>query len=237
MKRSILLITLSILFVCRGNAQELTVEYNTGYGTYRMGDMKDMLEGIRVEPPLDHLRTTDNFPGYQLHTVRVGYAWMKHQAGVLFEYLNTAGRNHLADYSGEFSGEIRVRGYKTGLFYRWSFAGVPLGDMALEPYLQFSSGITADRVKSRAYLAIGEEALVDHRETLNGSNLFVEPAAGVRLKVNRHIAVNLSAGYEWDPVSNLYAKKEGQRVKSEAGTDWSGLRLQAGLIFYVSLKR
>lgn len=237
MKRNIVLLITGILFVCQTRAQELTVEYNTGYGTYQMKDMKDMLQGIRVEPPLDNFQTTDNFPGYMLHNIRFGYAWKKHQAGVLFEYLNTAGRNHLADYSGEFSGEIRVKGYKTGLFYRWSFARLPLGNMALEPYLQFSTGIIADRVKSHTYLAIGETMLVDHYETLHGINMFVEPAVGMRLKVNRHIAVNLSVGYEWDPVSNLYAKKEGQRVKSDAGADWSGLRLQAGLVFYISLKR
>ena len=238
MKRNILLIiVLSITFVWQAKAQELTVEYNPGYGSYCMKDMKDMLSGIRVEPPLDNFRTTDNFPGYLLQNLRIGYAWKKHQAGILFEYMNTAGRNHLADYSGEFSAKIRVKGYKTGLFYRWFFAQAPMGNAVWEPYLQFSAGIIADRVKSHTYLVIGDETHVDFRESLNGTNLFMEPAVGVRFKMCRYAAVNLSLGYEWDPTGILYAKKDGKRIKSDFSADWSGVRLQAGLIFYLSLKK
>lgn len=234
MKRIIVFILGCIVSVAQLQAQEFTAEYNLGYGTYRMSNMKEKLSGIKVEPDLVGLRATDNFSGYMLQDARIGFAWKKHHAGVLFSYMNTAGRNHLADYSGEFSAEIRLKGYKTGAFYRFTVADGVWGNMPLRPYVQLSTGMVANRLQSHTHLLIDGTPIVEFGEKMKGTNFFLEPAIGAQLRVCKYAAVNLSIGYEWDPVRNMYDEKT--ELKNDAEADWSGLRVQAGLIFYMPLK-
>ena len=87
-----LLATLSL------QAQELTLEYNVGFATYKMGDMKSLLD--EAKPSLNHVKTTDNFPGYITHQAKLGLEWRKlHQAGLLLDFMNTVGNKGVSDYS------------------------------------------------------------------------------------------------------------------------------------------
>lgn len=95
-----------------GNAQKITVEYNAGFGSYNLSGMKDLLNTML--PELNGVKTTDNFPGYLMHDMRIGFEWKRHQLGGLFDYMNTAGKKGVSDYSGDYSLVIRTKGYKAG---------------------------------------------------------------------------------------------------------------------------
>ena len=51
--------------------------------------MKDILKNQML--PVTNAQVTDNFPGYVTQDTRVGLEWSRHHAGVLFNYMNTAG--------------------------------------------------------------------------------------------------------------------------------------------------
>ncbi|WP_304966589.1 hypothetical protein [uncultured Parabacteroides sp.] len=52
----------------------------------------------------------------------------------------------------------------------------------------------------------------------------------------RYVALNLSVAYEWDAVKQEHTI-ENAESPSTFKVDWSGYRAQAGLIFYLNLKK
>ena len=138
MKKVLLFIALLFFFGRLGQAQSLTVEYNIGHGSYQMSDMEDFLN--RMELPVSNAQVTDNFPGYVTQDTRVGLEWSRHHAGVLFNYMNTAGKKGITDYSGSCNFELRNKGYKLGAFYRFRLVKEEISIFTFEPYIQFSAG-------------------------------------------------------------------------------------------------
>ena len=98
MKKVLLFIAILFFFDRFGQAQSLTIEYNIGHGSYQMSDMKDILKNQML--PVTNAQVTDNFPGYVTQDARVGVEWRRHHVGFLFNYMNTAGKNGVTDYSG-----------------------------------------------------------------------------------------------------------------------------------------
>ena len=236
MRRTGLLIALLVLLGFEAGAQSLTMEYNFGHGSYEMSKMKDLLENGHL--PVVNAQVTDNFPGYLTHDVRVGYEWRRHQAGALFTYMNTAGRRGVEDYSGACYFSVRSKGYKLGAFYRFRLADEKLGPFRFQPYLQASAGTVLNKVSEVYDYVYNEvpEATSHHTYKQSGTNFFVEPAFGIKFLLCRHVALNLSIAYEWDAIRNLNYVGEANYVP-EYDVDWSGYRAQAGLIFYLNLKK
>lgn len=223
-----------------GQAQMLSVEYNVGFGSYGMSGMKDLLN--TASPALNQLKVTDNFPGYLTHDMRIGFEWRRHQLGCLFDYLNTAGKKGVSDYSGDYSLVIRTKGYKFGLFYRYTLTDVLLGKLHLQPYLEMSSGVIFNNVQVKESLNYNISGApvpdyipgMEEQLKFTGPNLFLTPAIGARLKLCSYTAINVSIGYEWDPLKNLYIDGDKNKELTK-NADWSGFRVQGGLIFYIPL--
>lgn len=114
MKKVLLFIAILFFFDRFGQAQSLTIEYNIGHGSYQMSDMKDILKNQML--PVTNAQVTDNFPGYVTQDARVGVEWRRHHVGFLFNYMNTAGKNGVTDYSGSCDYKLRNKGYKARCF-------------------------------------------------------------------------------------------------------------------------
>ena len=235
MKKVLLFIAL-LFFGRLGQAQSLTVEYNIGHGSYQMSDMEDFLN--RMELPVSNAQVTDNFPGYVTQDTRVGLEWSRHHAGVLFNYMNTAGKKGITDYSGSCNFELRNKGYKFGAFYRFRLVKEEISIFTFEPYIQFSTGVVLNKVKEANSLFIESDPEAGYwkENTFSGRNFFVEPAFGIKFGLCRYVALNLSVAYEWDAVKQEHTI-ENAESPSTFKVDWSGYRAQAGLIFYLNLKK
>ena len=236
MKKVLLFIALLFFFGRLGQAQSLTVEYNIGHGSYQMSDMEDFLN--KMELPVTNAQVTDNFPGYVTRDTRMGIEWRRHHVGVLFNYMNTAGRKGVTDYSGSCNYELRNKGYKFGAFYRFRLVKEEISIFTFEPYVGLSTGVVLNKVKEANSLFIESDPEAGYwkENTFSGRNFFVEPAFGIKFGLCRYVALNLSVAYEWDAV-----KQEHTIEKAESPltfkVDWSGYRAQAGLIFYLNLKK
>ncbi|MCD8271092.1 MAG: hypothetical protein LUD46_23540 [Parabacteroides sp.] len=239
MKRLIIVVLL-IADSLVAQAQKLTFEYNAGFGSYGMSGMKDLLGS--VQPGLNQVKTIDNFPGYLTHDMRIGFEWKRHQWGYLFDYMNTAGKKGVSDYSGDYSLAMRIKGYKIGLFYRYTLADTPVGKLRLQPYLEMSSGTILNNVKMKESLHFNVSGTPTPEYTpgteeelkFTGPNFFLAPAIGARLKLCSYAAINLSIGYEWDALKSLYLDGDKDKKLTQKA-DWSGFRVQGGLIFYFPL--
>lgn len=209
------------------SAQQLILEYNGGYATYTMSSLKDFIS--RLSTPLKNTKVTDNFPGYITHEGKFGMAWHRlHQAGISIAYMNTAGSRGVADYSGSYRTELRVKGIRLGAFYRF-FLPHAAGKV-LSPYLQFSAGTIFNKGKLKENATVGAQTN-DDSASLSGNNFYLEPTLGCRIKLLPKIALNISAGYEWDFSTRFTYKGE----QANINPDWSGLRLQGGVVYTIPL--
>lgn len=209
--------------------QGFTLEYQLGYGVYNMSGMKNNLkESLQATNVLKGIKTTDNFPGYLTHDLRMGYQIQRHHFGILFGYMNTAGQNHLADYSGEYKYRIRNKGSKLGSFYRFYLTD----PSTFTPFIELSFGTVFTSSKIDMSLRLESTAYEQENIKLKGTNLFIQPALGFSYRFCSFASALVSVGYEWDPVTNM--TMEGEKVTLEA--DWSGLRINAGIITYFKTK-
>ena len=188
----------------------------------------------KMELPVSNAQVTDNFPGYVTQDTRVGLEWSRHHAGVLFNYMNTAGKKGITDYSGSCNFELRNKGYKFGAFYRFRLVKEEISIFTFEPYIQFSAGVVLNKVHEANRLFIESVPTAGYLQEghFSSKNFFVEPAFGIKFGLCRHVALNVNIAYEWDAVKqNLKSRYSDFKV------DWSGYKAQAGLIFYLNLKK
>lgn len=229
MKRIYTILFSLLLLSNLANAQRLFVEYNLGYGTFGMSDLKGLLQ--ESNPALEGIKVTENFPGYATHEVKAGIETGRISSGLLFGYQNTAGQKALADYSGEYKDVIRVKGYKTGLFARLLLTKK---DTPLSLFAQLSAGAIFNKINIKSQLSlpslnINQEAKVD----MNSINIFVQPTLVLQYSLFKEVALQAYAGYEWSPLKPEL-KYEGSKTNYQS--DWDGLRIGMGIVTYFRLK-
>ncbi|PXV66933.1 outer membrane protein with beta-barrel domain [Dysgonomonas alginatilytica] len=226
MKKAILVL-LSLFFILQAQSQ-ITVKYSVGYGSYKMSDMKDLLSGTRNAilakvPGLD-ISTTDNFPGYIMHTFDLGYRMQKHEFGITVSYLNTAGKISYADYSGKISSEIKVSGYRGGIFYRNYFYSISMGEnQSMSFYGEISPSLIFSKIKIDQEVFPKNNILELEDNSYNNTSVSLLPQLGVKYNFTSHIGLFVSTGYEINFSSKI------SEIESEI--DWSGLRVNGGISY------
>ncbi len=214
-------------------AQQLTLEYNLGYGTFAMGDLKETLSQSDVS--LNNLKVTDNFPGYIVNQAKIGLDFKQmHHTGILLDFMSTAGSKGVSDYSGSYHFTIRTKGTRLGAFYRFTPRGWQTH--TIRPYLQLSGGVIFNNAELEEELVIAKKQEHLDRMSLGGLNSYVEPAVGCRIRLLAHLDLNVSAGYEFD-LTKKFTDKSGQYTAIAISPDWSGIRLTGGLIYSIPLTR
>jgi hypothetical protein len=230
MKRYLILFLFCQLTALSALAQELTVEYNVGFGTYKMGNLKEFMENTTPQLQVNNVKVTDNFPGFITHQAKLGVEWKKlHQAGLLLDYMNTVSNKGVSDYSASYNITFRVKGLRLGGFYR--FALPDFSESLVRPYLQLSTGVVFNDGKFSEGVEFSNGLDDKASQSLGGANFFIEPAVGAKIRVHKRFALNVNVGYEFD-ISKKF-KYEGQSLT--IAPDWSGLRLQGGIIYYIPL--
>lgn len=232
MKHIYTLLILIIAGILPIKAQHLTLEYNIGYATYSMNDPKDFIQKTGPSFHLNNLKVNDNFPGYITHEGKIGLEWKSiHQAGILLGYINTVGNKGVADYSGSYNIDFRIKGIRLGAFYRFTLPGMT--EKRICPYLQLSSGTIFNNGTIKESLRLEGQGESNEKLSLGGTNFFIEPAIGCKIKLLPKIALTISVGYEWD-ISKKFTANEGSVTIQP---DWSGLRIQGGVIYYIPFSK
>ncbi|MDL2222226.1 hypothetical protein LJC35_06715 [Parabacteroides sp. OttesenSCG-928-N08] len=225
-------LALLLLMGVAASAQELTLEYNFGYGTFKMDRMKEVLSSIHI--PLENAKVTDNFPGNYTHQIKVGVLLQRHHVGMAIDLMNTAGQKGVADYSGSYYGSVRLHGTRFGYFYRFSLID-PQQKARFLPYLQLTAGFIGNECKTTDELILFGETIEKQALTLKGLNTFVEPAVGMRVHLIDNFWLNLNVGYQLDLTKDLDLPNGGG--DAYAYPDWSGLRVQGGILYTIPLRK
>jgi hypothetical protein len=217
-----ILLVLFLYYPIYAYTQGWSFEYSVGYGTYQLDDIKAMQDLI-LKSNNYGLKETDHFPGYITHTCALGFAIGSHHFGSNISYLTTGGRLRKADYSGSYTIDMVMNGYRLGTFYRYY---IHTGFSPLHIYLQISPGVLLSNLKMEEKVNIYSESAKESN-TLKGAGIYIEPTIGITYRLTDWLRFSFGGGYEADFLGTL--KLSGQKTQTKA--HWNGLRLYGGLLF------
>lgn len=223
------LLTFICLFIaCTQINSQVSIKYSFGYGDYNMSDMKDYLSDVRssilnIVPGLD-IATTDNFPGYQIQFLSLGYKMQKHEFGINSNFLSTAGKISYADYSGKISTKITINGYQQGLFYRYHFYSLNIKNkQKISFYGDISPSIIFSKIKINEEMYPENSILPPpNNRDLNNVSFSLLPQLGAQYNITSHILFFVNTGYEINFSSKI-------SEMNNKGVDWSGFRINGGI--------
>jgi len=220
-----LVIIFLLYYPLQAFTQVWLIEYTTGYGTYQLDDIKELQHSNLNNYGL---KETESFPNYITHSASLGYGTGLHHFGSTFSYLTTGGRLHRADYSGSYTIDMIINGYRLGTFYRFY---INKGFSPLSFYLQISPGVLFSNLEIKEQVIINSESVQENTK-LKGFGLYVEPSIGAKYRVANWLQFLLRGGYEFDFPGKM--KLSGQETQIES--NWNGFRLYGGLILFYQLK-
>ena len=217
------------LFCTVSYGQNFSVRYETGMGQYNMKEIKDLQTDFKnMVSDLD-VESVVRFPSALYYGIEAEYQFNKTNAlGVHLFYNTTAGRNHLADYSGEYKMDLLLSSYATGINYRCTFS--KLGKFSMSAYL--GAGIRFSTLKIKEDLTIYGDTLSHSDIIAHGTNFYTLPAIEISYPLLSKLDLNLKAGYEID-FRNKYVTIDGdgdpQILHNDDGKflniDYSGFRV------------
>lgn len=213
--------------------QSVKLGLNTGYGTYQMKDLKEFQSDVAEYYKEFNVEEVQQFPGYINYSASIEYSFgTKNLIGLNAAYVTTGGRNHVADYTGEYYLNMAVYAYNMGLQYRRVVTTINKFDL----YAQLRGGISFSTLEINESFTIYQVDSTSSSFTFVNHSFFFEPSVGTFYALGKDFSINFSLGYQIDTKSKLYSKDnkeetfpgfDGQPIY----TNWSGLRIELGLSY------
>lgn len=221
-----LLIILFLYYPIHAHTQGWAIDYSLGYSTYQLDDIVNLQHSMINNYGL---KETDCFPNYITHSVSLGFVTGRSNFGINFSYFTTGGRLNRADYSGSYTVDMIMNGYRLGSYYR-DYINTKYPPLSI--YLQLGSGVMFSSLKMEEKVNVYTESA---RETskLNGVGIYLEPTIGATYRFTNRLHFSLGGGYEADFLGTL--KLSGQETQIKA--HWNGFRLYGGITYILPTKK
>lgn len=231
MKKIVLLIfILSASFGIK--AQDITISYSAGYGSFKMNDMNGLLEYIQTLPRPDGngnalgAAIVDNFPGYVIHTLNIGYKIRKQELGFVTGYQTTGGKLSRIDYSGNYDYKAILNGFRLGFYYRNYFYTFNVDSKRNIAFFgEISPNAVLSSIKVTEKFNIGETPLIDEKNEYTNVSFSIVPQIGTKFNLTSKIGFQATIGYD------INIGTEVNKLPTNPKIDWSGLRLAAGAAY------
>jgi hypothetical protein len=226
--KKILLVCISLLWLGAGtnglHGQGWGVSATVGIGTYRMDDMKYLLDAIMETYPVE-ARVISSFPPYTNASagfVKMIYPYLK--VGAAYGYSTSGSKADYSDYSGSIKTTIIAASNRLGVFGTYT----PLAGERLELSLQGRIDVNMTRMDVSSYLvASGYSSGIDN--TYRSVSPQLSALAEVMYNFGK-ISLGLEGGYLVDNPGKLKGTGEGQDLTDPADnrtvltSDWTGWR-------------
>ena len=153
----ILILLLQITSHAAVFSQELNINLESGLGSYKMNDLKELNDMVLESLPFDS-KITENFPAYFYYKPSLILSFNKFiNFGIVWSFQSTGSRVSRTDYSGEYLYDMKIRASSPGLLiefyypidkFRISFSnefGINYSKLNLKEYLRVYSETTRMR--------------------------------------------------------------------------------------------
>lgn len=205
-------------------SQDINVEVNAGYGFYKLDDVKSLQQSMLQSAQFPNLKSVEKFPNGFYPSISVNYLLNpKNSIGISLLRYTTGGRNHLADYSGEYKIDMILDGYRIGGKYQHKV--YLQNKFAL--IVQFETGVIFSELDVDEKLTVYEEVMLSEHINLESKGIYLEPMVKFSYNFIDDFSLQFSSGYDLDFKGKL--KVDGEKTTLES--DWSGLRMMLGVSY------
>ncbi|MBL0743883.1 hypothetical protein [Chryseolinea lacunae] len=229
---------LIVFFVFLGTAaQAQTILYfNTGVGSYNMGDMKALQRQLLVTFPVE-AKITEAFPAFIYY--EAGFNIKPHREeffGLNVGYGSTGGRVSYSDYSGKIKSDQLLRYY-----FVTASAGLSFTLDEKESWFirgDFKPGIAFTTLKITADETIGTQSSTD-QANFTATSFSVQPSVTAIKRFGR-LGVQAEVGYYATIAPGKLMSKEHQDgyliddKNNPLHANWSGLRASLGCVVFLN---
>ncbi len=119
MRKYLLILVISFIFLQQGNSQKIDIGFNVGYGFYQLDDLKQYQLEKRDEFSNINVKAVEQFPANYYYSLFANiFANKRNIVGFSGAYHTTGGRNHIKDPTGEYKLDMILSGYRIGLNYQ-----------------------------------------------------------------------------------------------------------------------
>ena len=217
------------------NAQGWTFQYELGYGSFQMKDIKAIQDRIADAMSMYGAQSTEYFPNHYIQSAAIGYNFGRHHLGINGAFLTTGGRVNVGDYSGNYTTDIVLSGYRLGAFYRHY---IPSKTQWFNVYAQITPGVLFSNLKMNEELVIGNQKLIEENLKYKSIGAYIEPSVGILFKPLKWLHLSLSGGYEFDIWGRMKLTDNTQiKYQDYDKISWNGFRIYAGFMFVIPNKR
>jgi hypothetical protein len=224
-----------ILFCSESHSKNFSVRYETGIGQYNLKEIRDIQTNLRAMVSDLDVKSVVRFPSTLYYGIEAEYLFNKtHALGVHLFYNTTAGRNHLADYSGEYKLDILLSSYAAGIDYRYTFSN--LGKFSMSAFL--GVGMRFSTFKIKEDLTVYRETISHSDDIAHGTNFYTFPAIEISYPLLSKLDLKLKVGYEIDFRSKYVSTNDAGEQQTlhyngdkPLNIDYSGLRMGVGISY------
>ena len=227
-----LLLYLCLFFSMILNAQEWTVQYEFGYGSFELRDIKTIQDNIANVMSNYGAKSTEYFPSNYIQSAAIGCMLGRHHFGINGAFLTTGGRVHVGDYSGKYAMDMVLSGYRLGAFYRHY---MPNKIEWFDIYAQIAPGILFSNLKMDEELVIGSQKMAEEKLKFKSTGAYIEPSIGIRFKPLHWLNLSLSGGYEFDVWGKMKQSDSNTQItyRGDDKIRWNGFRFYAGFMIVI----
>jgi hypothetical protein len=236
MRKTTALVSLLFLYVF-SFSQQLTLEFESGVGTYSMSEMSEIFSKATSDNELNPV-ISSNFPAFFFYRPGFGIKTNRNQAGVSFGIYSTGARSSIRDFSGAFKMDILARGYAPIIFDEYQI----LKKKSLSTGIRLNLGAIYSTIKTNDFLKVGEQIIVDQNNEYVSLQFFVIPEIKLNYSLGKNMATTFGVGYHIgitpSPISNKpdswidYLKYADPEYNE---TSWNGFRVSIGLKYSFKL--
>ena len=222
------------LFSSAVSAQQVHFGFHTGLGTYQMEELKSFNNNYIHQLPFEAV-CVDNYPPWIYYKQSLGLAWDRIMTGVSLGFYSTGARFSIADYTGEYQFDSKVKSAGPGIWF--GVIGNPLN--------KFKMIFTGEIAFLKTKLVIDESfdlfeaSEVDDSYEFKSWDTIIEPGVKFQYPVSFFLFEYYLA-YAMQ-ISGKGLARNGPSVKYElyiqgetANPGWNGLRTGLGILINLS---
>jgi hypothetical protein len=232
MKNTLLILAMFCCFPVILFSQELNIGLESGMGSYKMNDLKE-INTLNLNSLPFEAKNVANFPSYFYYKPSLSFSFKRFLTfGASLSIQSTGSRVSYADYSGEYSFDIVISSSSPSLFvelfYPVSKFRIVFGNEA---------GIEHSKLSLNEQLRIGVKT-DKTADSFKSKNFYYEPSLKVYYPL-LFMKIGLVAGYLIDlQKSDISSDKNKNLILTippdrHAQSDWSGVRLGISVTFNV----
>jgi hypothetical protein len=189
MKKIIQIIFFFSILAVNGIAQQVSVGFQTGTGTYSMKGLKEINEIVKQDLPFD-TKIVANFPPFLNYGSVIMISTSKANYGLMYTFQSTGSRISGKDYSGEYRFDMKINSSSPAIYEEVNIGTAGI----IKCYIYSATGLLFSNLQMDEYLNVFDDEVINETSKFKSLNFFLESGLKFTCPV-KFLDIGINAGY------------------------------------------